>query len=100
MKYNSPFEALEETGSFDAYYKQWESVKPEIGPEYYQAKGTWQEMTFKIVYIGNGVALGVCTGAKGMGNYAPIGKKVLFVSEGVKAGWVYEDSRSIYRLQK
>lgn len=81
------------------YYKQFKSAVPELHGIYKQAKGTWEELTYKIIYVGEGVALGVCISTKEMGNFA-VGKKSLFVANGSYLdGWKYEDNRPTYRLQ-
>lgn len=97
LKYETPWDACEQTGNSDAFYKQFEPVTLEIGGVYVRSKGNWQEITYQIFYIGEGVALGKEIDTKTMGK--PSGKIRMFYSEGLRAGWSYDDSRSIYRLQ-
>jgi hypothetical protein len=80
------------------YYAQFETVKSlEVGKTYYQHAGTFW-IHYKIIFIGEGVALGVEV-ANGNNNFS-LGGKMLFHSEGLKLGWKYGDSRSVYRLRK
>jgi len=80
------------------YYDQFETArKLEVGKVYYRHSGIYWEH-FKIVFIGEGVALGIEV-SNGNNNFS-LGKKVLFHAEGNKAGWVYQDGRSVYRLRK
>ena len=92
-------DVVDETGNVRAYYEQFETAAPVVGKEYKTGKGTWQEFTYKIVYIGEGVALGVCTGTKECGTFS-VGDKKLFHAEGFRSGWAYKDDRSVYRLQE
>lgn len=96
MKYNSPIEAHEETGSTKAYYEQYLGAVPVVGKVYTQAKGTWFESDFEIIFISDGVALGTCVRSK----VGRKGEKELFDATGAKSGWKYKDIRSVYRLQE
>ena|SRR5690554_13308 len=97
MKYDSPIEAYEATGSVKAYYEQYPGAVLEVGKVYTQAKGTWFEADFKIIFISDdGVALGTCIKSK-VGNE---GEKELFEAAGIRSGWKYKDNRPVYRLQE
>lgn len=80
-----------------AFYAQFKLPTLVVGNEYKQAAGTWHEKTYKIIFIGEGVALGICTASKEMGNL-PVGEKKLFHADAMREGFVYHDDRSIYRL--
>lgn len=96
IKYDSPWDAYEQTGSAKAYYKQFPGANLEVGKVYTQAKGTWHEKDYKIVFVFDNVALGVCVSDDPYDK----GKKELFYSTGICKGWKYEDDRPVYRLQK
>lgn len=96
LKYESPWDACEQTGNSAPYYQQFESAKLEVGGVYLSAKGTWQERTYQIFYIGEGVALGKELATREL----TLSHKIkMFHSEGFREGWVYGDDRSLYRLQ-
>lgn len=97
VKYQTPMECVEDGLPYSHFFKQFTSVVPVVGETYVQAPGTWQEKTFKILFVGDGVALGTCVGSKDMGDLCN-GKKELFHADGHRAGWKYHDIRSIYRL--
>lgn len=80
------------------YYDQFQTSRSlQVGKTYYQHAGTfWKH--YKILFVGHGVALAEEI-SNGNNNYC-IGGKVIFCAEGNKAGWVYGDNRSVYRLIK
>lgn len=96
MKYDSPIEAYEATGSAKAYYEQYRGAVLEVGKVYTQAKGTWFEADFKILFISDDVALGICVWSK----VGIEGEKELFRVGGIQSGWKYKDNRPVYRLQE
>lgn len=98
VEYETPNACREDGLPSSHYYEQFTSVVPVEGETYVQSPGTWQEKTFKILYVGEGVALGTCIGSKGMGDMCD-GEKVLFHADGYRAGWKYHDIRSVYRLR-
>lgn len=79
------------------YYAQYEAAVPEVGKTYRQ-KGMVYWCDYKIVYVGEGVALGVEV-ANGNGSFS-IGNKCLFTAEGPCAGWKYRDQRPQYLLKE
>ena len=79
------------------FYEQFELPVLEVGKVYKSAAGTWQEESYRIAFIGEDIAVGVCTGTKEMGNFS-VGKKKLFHADAMRAGFSYGDVRSIYRL--
>lgn len=96
MKSRSYFE--ENDLPISQYYKQFETPKTiEVGKTYRQ-KGFVYWSDYKIIFIGEGVALGVEV-ANGNGNFT-LGKKELFYIEGYKKGWKYNDNRPQGRLTK
>ena len=97
LKYETPWDAYEQTGKADAFYLQFPPVTLEVGGVYVRSRGTWREITYQIFYIGEGVALGKEIATKTMGK--PSGKVKMFHSEGIRAGWSYDDDRPVYRLQ-
>lgn len=96
IRYDSPWEAYEQTGSSKAYYEQFLGATLEVGKVYTQAKGTWHEKDYKIVFIVDGVALGTCVS----NDKYEKGRKELFYASGIKKGWKYQDDRPVYRLQE
>lgn len=79
------------------YYAQYKASVPVVG-EIYRQKGVVYWVDFKIVYVGEGVALGVEV-ANGNGSYG-IGSKCLFVAGGAQAGWKYKDPRPQFLLKE
>lgn len=79
------------------FYEQFELPVLEVGKVYKRSAGNWQEESYRIIFIGEEVAVGVCTGTKEMGNWS-VGKKKLFHADTMRAGFVYGDVRSVYRL--
>lgn len=78
------------------YYEQFETPKTlEVG-KVYRSKGYIYWIDYKILYIGEGVALGLEV-ANGNGNFS-VGKKELFYSDGYRLGWKYDDFRPVFRL--
>ena len=59
---------------------------------------TWMQSILKIIFIGDGVALGVEVSSCATKAGSP-GRKVLFNTSGLGIGWVYGENRPEYRLQ-
>lgn len=79
------------------YYKQFKTATDlEVGGVYRQP-GPIYYSDYKIVWIGEGVALGVEVSI-GNNNYH-VGEKCLFEADGARTGWKYSDARSAYRLE-
>lgn len=78
------------------YYKQFPTAKNlELGKVYRQAKSIYTKY-WKIIFIGDGVALGVVVSdTNGNSNK---GEKCLFTTGGLFEGWKYQDQRWSYRL--
>lgn len=79
------------------YYWQYptpSSIK--VGDEFLQNTGICSHK-FKIIFVGEGVALGVIV-SDSVGGLA-VGKKELFHSEGIAKGFKYQDTRACYRLR-
>ena len=83
----------------EQYYAQFKTARNlEVGKVYKQPNiGLWAETHFKIVFIGEGVALGVAINGPSV-KVGLAGYKTLFHTSGNLAGWKYQDSRSCYRL--
>jgi hypothetical protein len=79
------------------YYAQYKGATLEVGKTYRQ-NGMVYWVDFKIVYVGEGVALGMEV-ANGNNSYG-IGGKCLFVAEGIMSGWKYKDQRPQYVLKE
>lgn len=78
------------------YYNQFKTAKNlEVGKVYRQAKSIYTKY-WKILFIGDGVALGVVVSDTN-GNLNK-GEKCLFYTSGLYAGWKYKDLRWNYRL--
>ncbi|CAH9013755.1 hypothetical protein VP496E541_P0132 [Vibrio phage 496E54-1] len=78
------------------YYKQFPTAKNlELGKVYRQAKSIYTRY-WKIIFIGDGVALGVVVSDTN-GNCNK-GEKCLFTTSGLFEGWKYQDQRWNYRL--
>ena len=90
---HSRSEYEEKYGSYKGFYQQYDTAVPITGKEYLINKGCWMQAKVKIVFNGEGVALGVVT--EGLSK----GDKFLFYSEGEMIGWRYKDSRSPFRLR-
>lgn len=86
------------------YYGQFDTARElEVGKQYVNNKGTWQETCYTIVFIGHGVALGVETvsGVVGKCKYGiGSGSRELFISDGLMAGWKLNNSNPCYRLRE
>lgn len=97
---SSMYEFLENGGTWQGYYDQFNTVKAlNVGERYVMMPNDWMQSIIEILYIGHGVALGVeiescATKAKSKG------RKVMFIAEGAATGWVYNENRYQYRLQE
>lgn len=88
-------EILDNGGNYSDFYGQYKTATPELGKVYkVDDIGKWAQKEVKIVWIGEGIAVGVET--KGLS----VGSKTMYNSSGVYAGWVYNDRRAVYRLQE
>lgn len=80
------------------YYNQFDLPFLEVGKVYRQ-QGSIYWKDYKIVFIGEGVALGVEI-ANGNGNFT-LGNKELFYADEMRSGFKYNDTaRPCYRLQE
>lgn len=80
------------------YYKQYNSpISLEVGKTYRQPGAVYYR-DYKIVFVGEGVALGVEV-SNGNGNFN-LGHKGLFYAEGHNIGWKYQDNRPPFRLEE
>lgn len=100
LKYNSPFDAYEQTGDGRSYYLQWKPITLEQGKTYYQAKGSWQEKQYRVLAIVDDIAVCEIVNDDSIYGMSQNGQKCLFYVSGYRGGWKYEDDRSIYRLQE
>lgn len=76
------------------YRNQFNPPKLELNKTYVQAKKTWHERHYLIIFIDNNIALGKCIynviSDKFIGDYS------LF---NVNDGWSYDNSNDVYRLE-
>lgn len=87
----SKMEFLENGGTLEGYYKQFDTVKElELGKKYVNNPNNFMRMEYTIVYSEEKVALGVSNE----------GHRELFHSSGMRIGWVYDDNRPAFRLQE
>ena len=98
LKYSSPFEAYEETGSGNNYYKQFKTSKPVIDQVYRVTGCGIITEHVKIVGIVEGVAIGRVIEDTNGGSQ--VGSMSMYHLEGLKAGWKYNENRSGYRLKE
>lgn len=81
--------------TYEEYYAQFKTAKPELGEKYVQHPNTWQERFYEIIFMDDKIAVGKSTN--------PFNNKSieyeLFYSTGYRAGWRYCDIRKDYRLQ-
>ena len=99
IKYKSAWAASENTGSTKPYFDQFEKPERlEVGKVYHQENiGEWASCDYKIIFIGEGVALGISINSRISKDCN--GEKELFYSEGNAIGFKYGDiDRPCYRL--
>ncbi len=97
--YNYPSECIDDGQPISRYYEQWPAAVPQVGRVYATHPGRWNECRYRIVYVGHGIALGICEGSPQMGNLNK-GDAALFHAEGCRTGWQYDDIRAGYRLRE
>lgn len=97
-RYTSLSECYEDGQPASRYYSQWPGAVPKVGNVYVTHPGTWQEVRYRVVYVGEGVAVGIALGSPLMGMRNK-GDAALFHADGIRAGWRYRDDRPGYRLQ-
>lgn len=88
-------EVHEGTKTWEQYYAQFDTVKPEIGETYVVQPNTWQQSTYVIIYINRDIAVGR--------RQNPFNETLteydLFRARGSRQGWRYSDPRPSYRLR-
>ncbi len=97
MKYDSPFDAYEETGSSDDFYKQFKTVIPEVGKLYKVVNCGIITEYVEILSIIDKVAIGKTV--KDSNGGSQVGNIHMYNATGSAVGWKYKESRSGYRLQ-
>ncbi len=98
MKYDSPYEAYEETGSGKAYYDQFKTSTPEVGKVYKVVNCGIITEYIEILSFVDKVAIGKTI--KDTNGGSQVGNLNMYNITGLAVGWKYGEARSGYRLQE
>ena len=100
IKYSSYSEAVLDNGWSPAqYYNQFDPIDLQLGEVYVSNKSNFMETHYKIIFVGEGIAVG----KEVKGNSITCGASPdlsLFIAEGNQGGWKQNDPRPSFKLHK
>ena len=98
LKYGSPFEACEDTGSSAHFYSQFKTAVPQLDCVYKVVGCGIITDYVRIIALVDKVAIGKVI-RDNNGNHG-VGQLNMYNTSGISIGWKYREQRSGYRLQE